>query len=127
MPEITNNFGGEIEKISAAAICCGDQVFTGPTHIAILRKITLLDVPAKQRCQMLLSGEDGFVTDTGRFVSREEGFKIAKHSNQIAGELGDPEKNKAFYGGDEPRLDSGIMEFYAPIKINNRPVFERVK
>jgi hypothetical protein len=118
---MTNSFHGEM--ISAAAIRCGDQVFTGPTHIAIMKKITLLGAPADQKCKMLLDGEDGFVTDTGRVVSREEGFKIAKSSHQIVGELGDPEKNKAFYGGDEPRLDSGIVEFFAPLKVRPEYLF----
>jgi len=104
--------------ISAAAIRCGDQVFTGPTHFAVLKKIIGLDLPGDHKSKMMLNGEDGFVTNTGRLVSREEGFKIAKSKRQIIGELGDPEKNKAFYGGDEPRLDSGILEFYAPLKFN---------
>ena len=115
MPGTTDNFDGEM--ISAAAIRCGDLVFTGPTHFAALKKITLLALPATQRHEMMLNGVDGFVTDAGRVVSREEGFKIAKSSCQIVGELGDPERNKEFYGGDEPRLDSGIVGFFVPLKL----------
>lgn len=114
MPETANNLSGE--KISAAAIRCGDQTFTAATHFAAMKTIIQLGVPSEQKCAMLLYGVDGFVTDTGRFVSREEGFIIAKRSRQITGELGDPEKNKEFYGGAEPRLDSGIVEFFAPLK-----------
>ena len=85
-----------------------------------MRKIITLDVPAEQKTQMMLDAVDGFVTDEGRFVTREEGYAIARASRQIGGDLADPAKNKAFYGGTEPRLDSGMVESMAPFKAGFR-------
>jgi len=107
----------ESEKIAASALRCGEQIFTGPTHFAAMHKIIGLPVSAEQKAQMMLDAVDGFVTDAGRFVTREEGYAIAKGVGQIGGDLADPVKNKAFYGGSEPRLDSGMVESMAPFKV----------
>lgn len=116
------------EKISAAAIKIGNEIYTGPTHFGALRKI--YEVPgldADTVMQMVLSGEDGFVTDTGRFVTREEAFIIAQQAQQIGAaspmDLADPVKNMDFYGKPEPTLDSGMLEHYAPLRVRRSCVF----
>lgn len=107
------------EKIAAAAIRVGNDIFTGTTHFAAMRRI--IDTPGVDPnavAQMVLRGEDGFITDTGRFVDRAEAFEIARQQDQIAhSDLADPETNKAFYQTEQPSLDSGMMEGYAPLLV----------
>jgi len=107
-----------MEKIAAAAIKIGDQVFTGTTHFGAMREIAQ-SLPADQVATAMLDGEDGFLTTDGRFVDRAEAFEIAQASRQISSVQGldDPEKNKAFYGTEKPSLDSGIVESYAPMSV----------
>lgn len=83
--------GGQPERIKAAAIRVGDRVFTGITHV---------DAVEKAAAEGALKGgdtayfdelddaagmfdEDGFVTTTGRFVSRDEAYEIARKATQI--------------------------------------------
>jgi prophage tail gpP-like protein len=103
------------EKIAAAAIKIGNEVYTGMTHFAVMRRIVMMpDVASGTVAQMILDGMDGFVTDAGRFVDRAEAFRIAAQARQMSDhEYADPEKNKAFYGTEEPSLDSGLIEHYA--------------
>ena len=106
------------EKIAAAAIRIGNEVFTGTTHFAAMRKIIAMPgVDPATISGMILKGEDGFVTDSGRFEDRAEAFEIARAQKQISHtELADPEKNMAFYNTDKPSLDSGIVESYARMR-----------
>lgn len=108
-----------MEKIAGAAIRVGNEVFVGSTHFAAMRRIVEMPgVDPATVADMIMRGEDGFVTDTGRFVSRSEAFQIASEQGQLAHtELADPERNKAFYSTPEPSLDSGMMEGYAPLRI----------
>lgn len=66
----------EGEKIAEAAIKVttrrGEKIFTGPTH----DDIKLVDKPST-------AGKEGFVTNKGRFVTREEAAKIAENKKQI--------------------------------------------
>jgi hypothetical protein len=104
------------EKISAAAVKVGERVFTGETHMACLNVILQsTEFTPHQRARMSLAGEDGFVTNIGRFVTREEGFEIAKAQGQMITHpcADDPAANMAFYGGTKPRLDSGLIREYA--------------
>ncbi len=113
------------EKISAAAVRCnGDKVFTGANHLECWMKITQLAVDEKTKADYMTNHEDGFVTSSGRFVDREEAFHIAKHNQQIkaaaqtAGlDLSDENVNRDFYQQDRPRLDSGMVESYAPLLV----------
>jgi hypothetical protein len=65
---------------------------------------------------LLIDGsEDGFVTDEGRFVTREEAFVIAQKNKQMISHpcADNPEYNKDFYGTKEPSLDSGLIREWA--------------
>ncbi|HEY4489064.1 MAG TPA: hypothetical protein VJA87_01125 [Candidatus Paceibacterota bacterium] len=71
---------GGVEKITAAAIRCEGVIFSGSTHadafLALKEKS-----PEWNWDEHTL--EDGFVTSSGRFVSREEASQIAKNANQL--------------------------------------------
>lgn len=107
----------QLERITAAALRVGDEIFTGPVHFMCRQKIFALPIDPKQIVSMLTHTEDGFVTDTGRFVDRIEGYAIAKAAGQLKDvPQSDPEKNMEFYGTPKPSLDSGLIESYAPMK-----------
>lgn len=59
--------GSSSETIKGAAIKSGDKVYEGTSHF---------DIVAKNRNMDLDSATSGFVTSTGRFVSREEALQI---------------------------------------------------
>lgn len=65
------------ERIVAAAIQIGDNVFTGPHHATIIHYVSACTgmKPVK--------GEQGFVTGTGRFVSRKLAVEIAIAAKQV--------------------------------------------
>jgi len=99
-----------MEKVAAAAIRVGSKIYTGSTHFEATEKyINLYEV-------VTVPVEDGYVTDMGRFINREEAFEIAVRNGQAHGELADPERNTAFYGTNRPRLDSSIIESYGPMR-----------
>lgn len=70
------------ETITGAAVKLGDRIFTGPHHVAALEEaekalgpdVGLDWVNAKHAG----ADPDGFITSTGRFVSRDEAAKIAQ-------------------------------------------------
>lgn len=63
------------ETVSTAAVKLSDgEVVTGKTHGQIVADLGDRD---------LTGADDGFVTSTGRYVTREEGMKIAKASAQM--------------------------------------------
>jgi hypothetical protein len=71
----------QAETIAQAAVKFSDgEVRTGQTHGSIVEAIDAKD---------LRGSEDGFVTNTGRYVSREEAMKIAKKANQLKPEAKD--------------------------------------
>lgn len=105
------------EKIAAAAIKIGDEVFTGPVHFACMQKVIALPIDPKQIVSMLVSAVDGFITDTGRFVDRNEAFELASASRQLKDVAqANPAANMDFYGTPKPSLDSGLIESYAPMQ-----------
>lgn len=67
----------EGEKIAEAAVKVttrrGDKLFTGPTH----DDIHLVDKPSPK-------GKEGFITNKGRFVDRDEAAKIATKKSQVS-------------------------------------------
>ncbi len=65
------------ERIVQAAILQDGEIFTGHRHYMIMNKIH--DKTGKDP----FLGEQGFVTDTGRFVSRTEAARIALRAGQI--------------------------------------------
>jgi hypothetical protein len=105
-----------MEKIAAAALRINGKIYTGKTHFMALRKI--LDMPnisADEKTTMALNAEDGFVTDIGRFVDRNEAYALASANKQLNNsEFSQPDRNKAFYGTAAPSLDSGLIENYSP-------------
>jgi len=115
------------EKLAAAALRVGTETYTGRTHFMAMRKIIELpDIDKSTIADMAMQAEDGFVTDTGRFVDRHEAFEIAVAAGQIAPEsahLSDPLANMAFYNTAKPSLDSGMMESYAPMRVRRANVY----
>lgn len=107
-----------MNKVALAAIRVGDVVYTGRTHFEALKKLLSNEsLTAEDRSRMALDGEDGFLDTEGNFLTREEAFELASRQHQISHPtLADPEANKEFYGGDKPRLDSGILES-APLRV----------
>lgn len=102
-----------MEKIAGAAIRVGTKIYVGTTHFEASEKyINLHEVVA-------FPTEDGYVTDTGRFVDREEAFRIAVAMGQAQGDLADPQRNMEFYGTNRPRLDSSIIADYAEIRVEH--------
>lgn len=77
-------------KIAAAAILERGQVWTGMRHHLIMRDI----VKARGEAEGYVGGEQGFVTDDGRFVGREEAAAIAFAAGQI------PEPKKCLFSED---------------------------
>ena len=62
-------------RIEYAAIKKGNRIFTGRRHHEIIRDNRAFDVGH--------GGEQGFVTDTGRFVDRAKAADIAYAAGQI--------------------------------------------
>jgi len=102
-----------MERIAGAAIRVVGKIFVGTTHFEATSKyLNLNEVIAHPL-------EDGYVTDAGRFVDREEAFSIAVANGQAQGELADPKRNMIFYGTNRPRLDSSIIADYAEIRVEH--------
>jgi hypothetical protein len=71
------------ERIDRAAVRCGDKVYSVPRpgrHHDILRVIFEANDPL---LPLITLRDQGFVTDQGRFVSREEACVIARAAGQI--------------------------------------------
>lgn len=70
------------EKIDRAAIKIGERIFAGPNHAAAIRAA---EQSTGRGFDELLSAfmGDGFVTNTGRFVSRDEAANIANVAHQM--------------------------------------------
>lgn len=66
-------------RIKAAAIVHNGRVWTGRRHHLIMRRI--VDELGPEVAPV--NGEQGFVTDEGRFVGREEAARIAFESGQM--------------------------------------------
>lgn len=78
------------ETIVSAGIKIGDRVYTGASHAEILTSPELLDESnATEILTELNEGSDGFVTSSGRFVSREEAVRINERSGQRFTRAGD--------------------------------------
>ena len=75
------------ETITGAAVRFGNRIFTGPHHVGALEAaerelgpdVGLDWVNAKHAGQ----DPDGFITSTGRFVTRDEAAKIAAGNGSI--------------------------------------------
>ena len=74
------------ETIGPAAIRCRDQIFTGDNHLEAYEEL----------CRALphvsddeLTECDGFLTNAGRYVSREEALCIAQAADQCSADTPD--------------------------------------
>ncbi len=95
------------ETVATAAVKLADgKVVTGKTHGQIIA-----DLPAESD---LTGADDGFVTSTGRYVTREEGMKIAKESAQVDNSNLGPDRLYAEH------LDKGQSR--PPIKAGETPL-----
>ena len=77
-----------LETIQAAAVRSPKTggVWTGPMHFVALQKATQeLGIGPQQISEFFpdASVDQGFVTSKGRFVSREDAFRLAERANQI--------------------------------------------
>lgn len=85
MQEAAENIGSSVEyvpeSISLAALMYRGEVFSGASHKDIALKLKRKYSDASKISVEEL--EDGFLTSTGRFVSREEATEIAKACGQI--------------------------------------------
>lgn len=70
----------KIEKITAAAIRVNGEIFTGQMHFMAYEKARLT-IPNFEAVQSTM--EQGFVTTSGRFVSREEAGELADQAGQL--------------------------------------------
>lgn len=66
-------------RIKEAAIMHDGKIWTGKRHHNVIKKI--VDECGMQAAPIL--GEQGFVTDCGKFLSREEAAKVAFEAGQI--------------------------------------------
>jgi hypothetical protein len=67
------------ETLKAAALKVGDQVFTGPTHGDAYEKALAAGISEDAISKIDMNG---FVTSTGRYVTREEALGVAQASGQ---------------------------------------------
>lgn len=139
--EAMSFFTPDSETVVSAALKVGDQVIAAPMHAMALMDAYAsgaLDqnTPYTSARQMGLV-EEGFVTSSGKFVSRVEAEKIAAKANQIgkrvqktkpgldSGELRKPKDKyedtpyKGTGGGPTPRTVTG--EAYAKAGARNSP------
>jgi len=78
---IDGNVAGETVKNAAVRI--DGKVYEGPNHgVALDRAATELGKTQDELLELIDGSNDGFVTSTGRFVSREEADQIAKGAGQ---------------------------------------------
>src|SRR5881394_1220723 len=89
------------EKIASAAVRAEGQVHTGANHPEILDK---LGIKGFETSESRNTSDFGFVTDKGRFISREEAGPIAKASGQDlkAFEPGEPVHSNEVESPTEP-------------------------
>jgi hypothetical protein len=108
------------EALSSAAIRLkSGEMLTGDTHSNILR-----DVAASGRTitneEFDVPAGSGFMTNTGRFVSPEEGWKVGERAGQLRLD-GDDKMEQTFI--DKKYLVAEGIRYYAPLKskvANNR-------
>ena len=88
----------KMERIEKSAVRHEGSIYTGKRHS------DAINAAAEATGKTPVTGEQGFVTSTGRFVSREEAAKIAFSAGQITAaskgeprpETGREEKEKLF-------------------------------
>jgi hypothetical protein len=84
--------GGGVETITSAAIKSGKEIHQGPNHSLIAVKL-----PDKA----LDKAVDGFMTSSGRFVTREEAAKIVNQNNQPRSEFYKPVRSSRSLGTED--------------------------
>lgn len=70
-----------VEKVAQAAVRYDAEVFTGRNHALIMGALydRFETLPANEEGRL----EDGFVTNTGRFITRQEAMALAVSSGQL--------------------------------------------
>jgi hypothetical protein len=88
LQQASPDFVSQPERIAAAAIEIDGKRYTGASHMqAIFQAVQEgIDFDALSRGEVAVV--DGFMTDKGRFVSREEGMEIATKAEQMAERAG---------------------------------------
>lgn len=66
-----------VERVTAAAILLRGEVHTASRHSQIIARLAARDF------EIPVGGEQGFVTNLGRFVGREEAARVAIEAGQI--------------------------------------------
>lgn len=64
-------------KIIAAAVKVGDKTYQGRRHFECIKAAFL------ETQQRVMQDQQGFLTDTGEFVSRRAAMKIARNAGQL--------------------------------------------
>jgi hypothetical protein len=70
------------ERIAAAAVRVEGETYTGTTHAEAYEKAIGRPLTADQRVPNL-GNDSGFVTNAGRFVTRDEALDIARSADQV--------------------------------------------
>lgn len=118
--EFTDTFEAQNESIASAAIQLEDgTILTGRMHATIAAEMTP---------DQMVGALDGFMTDSGRFVNRQEALDLAEKNNQLTQEYSDIYAGARKDGSEDSKefLDGGLSSeelnlpgdksFFAPIK-----------
>jgi len=107
------------ERVKNAAVRFNGKVYEGPNHgMALDRAATELGKTQDELFEQIDQNTEGFVTTTGRFVSREEADVIAKGQGQKK-----PGSNNANYLGSEdlvpaaPKMGAAASSYPAPLSV----------
>ena len=101
--------GQEDETVKNAAVRFGDRIFEGPNHgVALDNAAQALGKTQDELIDQIDQNTEGFLTSTGRFVSREEADTIAR----AKGQKKQGSDNQNFLGSEDlvpasPKLGSG--------------------
>jgi hypothetical protein len=99
------------EFVTKAALRLGDKIYTGRHHGEAMQEMEADGHPV---LKTISKTEDGFVTNTGRFVSRKEALKIAERQGQLAkpniGKTLDSDSLNSYYAKDSNILHQEAIE-----------------
>lgn len=77
------------DRIVCAALCLGTTIIVGPRHFDQIMRTQIAYLPVALQNEFHLTvPEQGFVTQHGRFVGREEAWRIAEAAGQIFARCG---------------------------------------
>ena len=70
-------------KIVKAAIRIDDEIHTGYSHANILNELTVKGIPREKLSRLDHNWDQGFVTDSGKFLSRTQALSYGQYIGQI--------------------------------------------